>query len=152
MTNILNQNEINKIAYKVYRNTIKNGGTTIDLNGRSPMGGYAFAPCKETERTISSTAFSSQDVISFMNENRDLLKIRGNYIGSWTSEGKIYLDISRVVRPSPEAIAEGQNNQQYAIYDLSQGKEILIGKRTDIGYAKIGEAQDIYTQYCLGQV
>jgi hypothetical protein len=115
------------IASKIYRSTKVNGGATVDLKGRTPTSGYMYAPSKDTETIIESKNFNPQVISSFMNKNWRLLQEEGNHIGAWENEGNVFLDISKVGRPTPETIEEARKCHQLAVYDLAQGKEIFIG-------------------------
>lgn len=138
------------IADKAYEQTKANGGVTISLGGDQPAEGFSFAPDKTTERSFPETEITEQDYLDYINDHKDLLEQEGNHLGSWTYNGRTYLDVSRVGKPSPETIAEAQKGKQLAVYDLGRGKEIPTGKLAEDGkgeYTPIDEASNIYDQY-----
>lgn len=73
---------------------------------------------------------------------KHLLK-RGEFIGLWFFEGKVYIDISRHYKHKRDAIKSGIKNKQYSIYNLANGEEIPLTKKTYILYQYNGIKNDI---------
>jgi hypothetical protein len=135
------------ISDKAYKTIVKNGGVTISLAKGQPKKGFAYAPNKDTERVFDKETFSDQDISDFINDNMAELSKKGNYIGGWEDGGKIYLDISRIGAPSVKTLEEAQKASQLAVYDLSSGESIEIGKVEDKVYNILDEATNVFNQY-----
>ena len=135
------------LASDVYQKTRANGGVTIDTQGGVPSEGYAYAPSKGTEVVVPSDQFNENHVTDFINKNKDLLSQPGNHIGVWESNGKTYIDVSRVGESSPKTIDEAQKAEQLAVYDLKNGKEVSTGQITNGVYNKTNEATNIHNQH-----
>jgi hypothetical protein len=133
-----------------YQKTKENGGVTINLSGNMPKDGYAYAPSKMTERVIPTKEFDTnyqRHIDSFVEDNWKELQKPGSHIGIWESEGKTYLDVSRIGPPSIDTIAEAQNASQLAVFDLKKGQEVPIGALDNGVYTKLDEASRIHDQY-----
>lgn len=142
--------EQKKLADSAYEKTKANGGVTITLDGEEPTKGYSYAPDKSTERSFPQDEITEKDYEQFITDHQDLLAQPGNHLGSWTYNGRTYLDVSKVGSPSSETIAEAQKNKQLAVYDLEAGKEIPTGKLAEDGkgeYTPLDEATNIHDEY-----
>lgn len=139
-----------QIAETAYQKTLENGGVTINLGGNMPKNGFAYAPEKGTERVISKADFEKkgdQFVQDFIDEHKAILSKPGYHIGGRESEGKVYLDISKVGTASVKTIEEAQKASQLAVFDLGNFEEIATGQITYGVYNKIDEAINVYDQY-----
>lgn len=142
------------LAEKVHAATIKDGGTTTDIEGKSPTKGYAYAPNKDTEVSISQEKFSPKDIDEFNAKNAAQLNQRDsngkliNHTGTWIDNGNVYLDVSRVGDASAKTISDAQDAKQLAVYDLEKRNEIPTGQIDKNGvYSKNDEASNIHNQY-----
>lgn len=127
------------ISDKAYQDTIKNGGVTISLKGVSPAEGVAYAPFKNTEFQVPKNELNSKVIEDYITKHSDKLAEEGNHLGMWESEGKIYLDISKVGKLSPETLEGAMNAQQLAAFDLSTFQEIPLGKINNNVYNRLYE-------------
>lgn len=133
-----------------YLKTKENGGVTINLAGDMPKDGYAYAPSKTTERVIPTKEFDAnyqRNIDSFVEDNWTELQKPGSHIGIWESDGKTFLDVSRIGPPTIDTIAQAQNASQLAVFDLKKGQEVPIGSLTNGVYTKLDEASRIHDQY-----
>lgn len=133
-----------------YQKTKENGGVTINLAGDMPKNGYAYAPSKTTERAIPTKEFDrnyEQHINSFVEDNWKELQKPGSHIGIRESDGKTFLDVSRIGPPTIDTIAQAQNASQLAVFDLKKGREIPIGAIDNGVYTKLDEASRIHDQY-----
>ena len=136
LTNIYNQaikevKPTEKLLTKVKKYGIieiirKNGGITINLEGKKPTQGLAFAPRKDTEEKIPKEKLTEEYVVSFIKKNIKELSTPKNYLGAWYNEedGKIYIDVSRVGKINSETIYEAYEAEQLKVFDLKNFKEI----------------------------
>lgn len=135
-----------------YNETVTHGGVTIDLAGHQPHEGYAYAPSKTTERVIPKSAFTPEHIDRYVDDHAALLNRKGNHLGIWEENGNIYLDVSRVGKPSATTIAHAQAAHQLGVFDLKTFSTIDIGKVDSRGkYRPLDEATHLHDQY-RGQV
>lgn len=139
--------EETSVSQKAFDSIKENGGVTITTEGNIPTKGYAYAPAKNTEFSISEAEFTPQHLDDYAKEHAEALAQDGAHIGGWISEGKVYLDVSRVGKPSAKTIEEAQANQQLAVFDLEHFKEISTGQLADNKYTKIDEASNIHDKH-----
>lgn len=116
------------VADEAYQATVKNGGVTISLEGNKPTTGIAYAPFKNTELQIPKGEFTPEIVQRYMDEHADELSQPGNHVGIWESDGKIFLDISRVGDLNSDTLNGAMDSKQLAAFDLSTFTEIPLGK------------------------
>jgi hypothetical protein len=118
--------------WNVYHAIVKNGGATYNMTTGelNPNSGYMVAQ-REFERVFefypNLNLFSLQ-VKSYLNKNvLDQLICRSDiYLGFWLKGGKIYFDVVRRMTDPNEAILERRRNQQIAIYDANEKKDIEV--------------------------
>lgn len=96
-------------------------GITISIRGDKPTSGFVYAPSKTTEFSVPAESFTRATLEEYVNKHYNELQKSGNYIGLWPDEGKIYMDISRVVPDESQAVKGAIDSQQLAIYDIGTG-------------------------------
>jgi hypothetical protein len=114
------------------------GGATYNIvTGDSPNSGYASS-MQGHEKVInlpdtwgSMTAdergmYIKQHILDFIVTNGTQLETAWDYIGAWTHEGSIYLDVTRVFDDLYDAVLFGILNNQKAIYDFNRKESIEI--------------------------
>jgi uncharacterized FlgJ-related protein len=113
----------------------KKGGFTynpVRLKHRGPpRRGYALSVRKDTEKVIDLAAKREAvkaQLKEYVRKHRETIKAEGNYLGGWIDNGKLYLDISKVIKDRNEAVKAAERAEQLAIYDLGEGKTIEIKK------------------------
>jgi hypothetical protein len=100
--------------------TKKNGGATINLKGDVPTEGFAYSPFKDTETIIPLSEFSEKHVSQFIDKYLDrIMETEGSHLGIWVDDGKVYVDISKVIPDEQIAVADSIKNNQLALFDLS---------------------------------
>lgn len=130
--------------YKLIRD---NGGVTIDLEGKQPNKGFAFAPKKKTEVVVPEAEFTPEHIDRFIDNNIEELTKKGNNLGVWFQDGNYYIDVSRVGDPIVDTVEAAQKAEQLAVFDLETFEEIQIGKIENGRYVKLDEASRIVDQY-----
>jgi len=113
-----------ELADLVHKNTVQNGGATMDLEGNTPLQGYSYGPYKDREYKVPTQAFMDNPrahLEKFFNLNKDKLGIDGHHIGTWIDPetGHTYLDVVKVGEPHRDTIDAAQKAQQLAVYDLA---------------------------------
>lgn len=136
-----------RVVETAYQNILKTGGVTIDLGGKTPSEGFAYAPSKDTEFSKPIEKFTEQDLLDYIDKNYELLSQPGNHIGGWTDGGKRYLDISQVGPPTVETLQKAMDAKQLAVFDLATFNDIPLGKIDKGVYNPIDEATNVFDQY-----
>jgi hypothetical protein len=114
------------------------GGATYNITtGDSPNSGYA-ASMQGHEKVINLPSnwgsmasdergmYIKQHILDFIVTNGTQLETAWDYIGAWTHEGSIYLDVTRVFDELYDAVLFGMLNGQKAIYDFNRDESIEI--------------------------
>ena len=115
---------------------LKQGGFTynpIRFKGRTPpKNGFALSVAKNTEKVVALD-YQTRDEVkaqlkAYVRQHWDKIKSEGNFLGGWIDNGKLYLDISNVVKDKNEAIAKARKADQLAIFDLGKGETVQLKK------------------------
>lgn len=100
-----------------------NGGATRSTHGeRLPTRGYFVSD--NGGEIIALHAFGVPAVRKFIHENLFALSQAGVYVGAWVNDDKVYLDITRHYHNRVSALNEAAKQNQLAIWDISNDKEI----------------------------
>lgn len=137
--NINAQKNKTSISDQAYKQTVKNGGVTISLQGNEPSNGFAYAPFKDTETIIKKEEFSEKDVTDFIAKHKEKLSKDGNHLGLWEDDGNIYIDISKVGDPTADTLEKAMSAQQLAVFDLGAFEEITLGEIKNGKYNRLYE-------------
>ena len=108
-----------------FSETLSNNGASYSiLTGElNPTNGY-FVSIANKGVTVDLNNFTQKDIVVFISENYDTLSQENHFIGSWISEGIVYLDVTVQVTDKRNALELGYRNGQQAIYDANVGKVI----------------------------
>lgn len=109
--------------------TIKNGGgtrtlTLLEVN--HSHGFYVSVNGYETRtKTVEELASTIEDYSKMAEERLDTAN--GIYfIGTWESNGEFYVDYSRWIGKLCNAVSYGVEQKQQSIYDIENGKAIML--------------------------
>jgi hypothetical protein len=110
---------------KFIENVKQNGGASHNINTGefNPQNGY-FASIQGREKIVDK--INKVILLQFIKDNIDLLTDHDNFLGAWTNDGKIYLDVSKKFKDKQFALLFGEVNQQLAIYDANKGEVINL--------------------------
>jgi hypothetical protein len=115
--------------------TIKNGGSSYNPEyGIQPKSGYmvSIKDAIKVKLNIRLKDSEQEKVIAkavheALTNYGSLLVESDNFLGSWISDDNyLYIDISKNVQGIRQAIKIGMLNEQLAIYDISNDKEIKL--------------------------
>ena len=112
-----------KLVKTIYNTTIKNGGASYNLKGKSPSKGFMVADFG-TEEKIPVKEFTKERIHKYILNHRKQLK--GKCFGTWLNDGYVYLDISKNIHDKEKAMIQGKQNKQLAIFDLSSFESINL--------------------------
>ena len=102
-----------------------NGGFTIDFKtGNIPESGFCIA-LAGFECIVQIDNDLDKILSNYIVDNKSKLFIDSYYLGAWVNDGKIYLDIVIIVKDLKLAVKLAKINNQIAIFDLDNHKEIF---------------------------
>lgn len=116
---------INLLVSLIINGIFNNDGISINLGGQSPTSGFMYS-VQNCELQIGLANITDELVAQFIAENEHILTQNGMYLGAWVNDGVVYLDVSRNVNTYFEAVHQGMNNRQLAIYDVVNGVSVDI--------------------------
>ena len=101
-----------------------NGGASYRISDNAvPSSGFMVS--RSGHEQIVSSPLHPDHVKSFLNEH-----VKGStgdpYLGAWVHNQKTYLDLSDQYTHKSSAILAGKKNNQLAIYDVGNDKEIKV--------------------------
>jgi hypothetical protein len=121
-------------AEDAYKQTVANGGVTINLGGNRPTKGIAYAPFKDTEQIVPGGELTPEVIQNYMRTHADKLKDPNNHLGLWEDDGKVYLDISTVGPKNADTLQKAQDADQLGAFDLENFETVPLGKIDENGY------------------
>ncbi len=112
------------------------GGTysADNLEAAAHTSGYYVS--ERTHQKILDSV-SASNIAEYLRQNEGPL--RGKNFGIWKSEGKTYLDVTRHFESKEEADAFAQKNDQAAVWDIGQDKEVPVAATMTENKRRIGE-------------
>ena len=113
----LNSNKLEKMV----KNTIKNGGYSDEILLKKR---YIVSMELEKEAIINIENFNKKSLKNAI-KNFTLKPLQG--IGTWFSDGKVYIDISQGFDDLEKAMSIARKNNQLAIFDTLENKAITTG-------------------------
>jgi hypothetical protein len=123
---------VSGLAQSVYNSTIQNGGVTMSLDGHQPSDGYAHSLDVANEVKVPLDDFSPEIVDRYIQTRHPQLAQPDKYVGTWTSNGTVFLDISQVKLDHDEAYAGARDAQQEAMWDIVNDREIPITENSTV--------------------
>ncbi len=96
---------------------------SVSLAGNTPESGFMVGGASFTV-TVTPAKFSEDIVREFILSNAEKLSTPDYYVGWWTHNGRIYLDVSNKVESSYTAVHIGRVRKEIAVWDVAKGEEI----------------------------
>lgn len=102
---------------------LKRGGATINTSGESVNFASGF------QVSVKDCYVESVEKVNAI--TRDVNKLlaqckKGDFVGLWVNDGKVYIDLSIRIRKQNKAERIGRSLQQLAIYDWATGECISL--------------------------
>lgn len=121
--------------------TKPDGGFTFDpVKGRMASTGYAVSPFPERSKVLDVENLKPKElrkaITDYVAENMDLAEKENHYVGGWRDPqpgGKVYLDISIVVKDKEEAIRIAKAKDQIAVFDFQTFESIQVDANAKSG-------------------
>ena len=113
------------ILTKIKINTLKNGGGSFSIfNNEKADKGY-MCSIKDIA-VIDIKDFNFSIINKIIGENKNILKRKNTYLGTWIDGGKIYIDISKNYKSKNYCLKIAEKLKQLAIFDLNTFTSIYI--------------------------
>lgn len=111
------------MTQKTLLNIINNGGATLDKNGDSVnfKNGYQVSKKDYYILKVSNIKKILQAVNGLLKQVK-----KGDFVGLWVDDGKIYIDISEHIKGIKKALRVGKARQQKSIFNWSTGDCIVL--------------------------
>lgn len=107
------------------------GGFTYQpVTGESPTTGFALSISPQYEKAIPADKFNKKVIDEYHQEHKEVFKDPQNFLGGWHDKeaGKVYLDISCVVKDNKEAEKLCHKYKQEGYFDLGKGETVIVKK------------------------
>jgi len=120
-------------AAKIQQFTRDWGGLSIKMtDGSLPDKGFMVSKPPTFSKIVPKEEFYDKEkgkaiLREYMEKNEKDLATGTNYLGTWENEGKIYLDVSMNILSESDAVSLGRDNNQKAVWDVINQKEIQTG-------------------------
>lgn len=98
-------------------------GYSVDIHGEIPKDGYMVGGLVPA-LIVSEETITVSDVEEFVIFHWLRLHNANTYLGVWTYEGQVYVDISRKIDVLAEAKRIARNRNEIAIYDVANELEV----------------------------
>lgn len=96
---------------------------SISIHGTTPEDGFMVGGASHTV-TVTPAKFHEGIVREFILSNAEKLSTPDYYVGWWTHNGRIYLDVSNKVESSYTAVHIGRVRNEIAVWDVVNAAEI----------------------------
>lgn len=132
--------EKNDVLENIAATTVDNGGGTYQHKTGAPVtlrDGYVVGVANIAEVCIADLAGPNRrdsvaDIRTYLwGVWPETLPKSAQYVGTWISDGVLYVDAVTVYRDREQALAAARRNGERAIYDVANGRDI----RADYGQA-----------------
>lgn len=100
-------------------------GFSINVQGETPTCGYMVA-LAGFERIVDASAGTWFNILRYAQDYASELVKPGVYLGGWTSNGRLYLDVSECIVDVRKAKIAGLKRSQLAIWDVAHSCEIAL--------------------------
>ena len=117
-------------AVNALKNVIANNpnGFTVELDGQPANTGYAVAPDKSTEFSITPGSLTDESLIAYFIRHSDKLEYEGAMLGGYFNpdKGVYQIDITFTIDKKQDAINIGIWGDQDSIYNINKGTVIQL--------------------------
>lgn len=117
----------------LYSLIIKQGGFTFNTRNHTELTGSYYIVSlsgREAQVELNDEQTVKEAIERYINLNSSLLLDFNNYLGAWTHEGVLYLDISEAIHQRYKTLGTvkelARERKQVAIWDLFNNCEIPV--------------------------
>lgn len=98
---------------------------SYSFNYEEPKTGF-FVGGRSWTLVTRPDVFDPYTALDFLEAHRTVLSHKAVFVGWWTHQGKVYLDVTDRFRSRQNAIAEGKARGEIAIWDIERKEEINV--------------------------
>lgn len=121
--------QIEKLYDKIKFLTDQNiNGGTLDFDSNLISFDFGFMVSRKAPNFVHSCDEIPKKVLIQAIKKLYTKATKFDYLGFWIDSGKFYLDLSFHIKNKSQAILEGLNNDQLAIWDCKNQKSIYLNK------------------------
>lgn len=110
------------ITNATIKSIIKNGGATINNNGNRIIMKTGYQVSKRDLLIVSVSEFTKDILKSLIQK----LSRRGEYLGVWIDNGRVYIDISHRASTKKQAMQAGRELNQLSVLRWRDGKCLAV--------------------------
>lgn len=122
----MTDNALQSFACEIAKRVIlEPSGGTLDFNRNSPTTGYMVGGFSWT-LVCHEEIFDIYTIQDFLDAHKNLVTWPGVYVGWWTHNHKVYLDISEHIRTQQIAHELAQGRHEIAYWDVVNKQEIKL--------------------------
>ena len=105
---------------------LKNGGATLDFMGEIKNFDFGYMVSKKgTDLVIDFDTLNDYTLHAIIRGYMyNVFGSQVDFVGLWLDNGKLYFDVSALVRDFDNAIQLGKDNEQLAIFD-NENKQVI---------------------------
>ena len=103
-----------------------NNGVTLDLNGQPLKADKGYLVSIKGYESIFNYSQIDNIILNSLIQKRIKESPNNAYIGLWLNKARLYLDYSVLIQDKKKALMFAKDNDQLAIFDLKNKKEIFI--------------------------
>lgn len=95
----------------------------------------AVSPYPNRSKVVPLGKLTPKVIQQYRDQNKDLLSKPGHHLGGWhdTETGKVYLDISVVVKTHSEARKLSEDHDQIAYFNLRTFETVTVNREAKSG-------------------
>jgi len=105
---------------------LKDGYSYQPIDKTNPIKGFSVSVAREAEESYPEGEVTKQHIIDFITKNADRFSDESLHAGAWRDGGKIYFDLSRVMKTQEEAEKVAIENDQLAVFDLANVATVYV--------------------------
>ena len=114
-----------QLMTKIKIDTLKNGGGTFDIYNKQQANTGYMSSIKDIA-VIDINDFNFFLINKIIEENKNILRRKNIYLGTWLEDNKVYIDISKNYKNKYYCFKIAKKLNQLAIFDLNTFTSIYL--------------------------
>ena len=110
---------------KIVKNTLKNGGGSFKVVGNKKADKGYMCSIKDIA-IVELEDFNSYVLSQIIKDNKKLLNLKNNFLGTWIEDNKVFIDISKNYKNKKYCLKIARQLNQLAIFDLNNLTSIYL--------------------------
>ena len=104
----------------------ESNGVTLDLKGEPLKADTGYLVSIKDYESIINQNLINENSLNLIIQKMITESPNNAYIGLWQNKAKLYLDYSVLIQDKKKALKFAKDNEQLAIFDVKNNKEIFI--------------------------